>query len=244
MLPKKPSLAIVTFGILILLLELTKFAHPFAPAAALDFRPRQSVVSEEPGRPRPPLESRNKMVMVQNPIGPNLIDQRESLKGFYQALWRTEARQPGAVTRILHYGDSPVTADSITADVRSLLQEHFGDAGHGFVLIAKPWAWYGHRGVDAHGSGWHIEAASQSRARDGFHGLGGVSFEGSTGASSHLVLHEDHARMEVKYLRQPGGGLLVVQADSAPIGRWKPRGRRNGRHSKCLICHPARALSI
>ena len=62
---------------------------------------------------------------------------------------------------MLHYGDSPVTADSITADVRSLLQQHFGDAGHGFVLIAKPWAWYGHRGVDVQGKGWHIEAATQ-----------------------------------------------------------------------------------
>jgi len=226
MLPKKSSLAIVTFGVLILLLQLTKFARPFAPDAALDFRPRSSPVPEEPIRARSQGASfGNKIVSVpRNPTGPNLIDQRDSLKAFYQALWRTEARQPGAVTRILHYGDSPVTADSITADARALLQEHFGDAGHGFVLIAKPWAWYGHRGVDVRGSGWHIEAASQSRARDGLHGLGGVSFQGGTGASSQLVLHEDHARMEVKYLRQPGGGSLAVEADSSPIGKLETDG--------------------
>lgn len=225
MLPKKTSLAILTFGALILLLELTKIARPFAPAAALDFRPRTTAAPEESDRIRPPALFRNKIVIEQhNSIGPNLIDQKEALKAFYQALWRTEAQQPGAVTRILHYGDSPVTADSITGDVRSLLQEHFGDAGHGFILIAKPWAWYGHRGVDVRGSGWHIEAASQSRALDGFHGLGGVSFQGSTGASSQLVLHEDHARMEVKYLRQPGGGLLAVQADGALIDKVETDG--------------------
>jgi lysophospholipase L1-like esterase len=225
MLPKKSSLAIITFGVLILLLELTKLARPFAFNAALDFRPRATPALEEPIRPRTPVTFQNKIAIVQpNPVGPNLIDPHGALKAFYQALWRTEAGQPGAVTRILHYGDSPVTADSITADVRSLMQEHFGDAGHGFVLIAKPWAWYGHRGVDVHGSGWHIEAASQSRAHDGFHGLGGVSFQGATGASSHLVLHEDHARMEVKYLRQPEGGLLAVQADSVPIGSVETAG--------------------
>ena len=114
---------------------------------------------------------------------------------------------------MLHYGDSPVTADSITADVRSLLQQHFGDAGHGFVLIAKPWAWYGHRGVEvSRETGWLIHAATQVRARDGFHGLGGVSFEGGTGASSHLKLAEDHAHMEIHFLSQPGGGVLTVEA--------------------------------
>ena len=216
MLPKKTSLTIVTFGALLALLNFMKVSRPFAPAAALDFQPRQSAPGSEPlPRPRPAAAARAKAV----PAGPNLIDRRESLKHFYQALWRTEAHQPGAVTRVLHYGDSPTTADSITADVRSLLQQHFGDAGHGFVLIAKPWAWYGHRGVEAHGTGWHIEAASQNRAKDGFHGLGGVSFEGGAGAESHLVLREDHARMEVHYLLQPGGGVLRVEAGGALLGK-------------------------
>ncbi|HLK20904.1 MAG TPA: GDSL-type esterase/lipase family protein [Bryobacteraceae bacterium] len=220
MLPKKSSLVIITFGILILLLQWTKLARPFVVDAALDFRPRPSAIPEEPLRARPQFRSQNKIVIVpQDPTGPNLIDPHGALKVFYQALWRTEAKQPGAVTRILHYGDSPVTADSITADARSLLQEHFGDAGHGFILIAKPWAWYGHRGVDVHGGGWHIEAASQSRARDGFHGLGGVSFQGGTGASSQFVLHKDHVRIEVKYMRQPGGGTLAVEAGESTIGK-------------------------
>jgi len=83
---------------------------------------------------------------------------------------------------------------------------------------------YGHRGVDVHGKGWHIEASSQARARDGIHGLGGVSFEGETGASSHFVLREDHARVEVQCLRQPGGGVLAVLAEGSLIGKVETEG--------------------
>ena len=104
------------------------------------------------------------------------------------------------------------------------MQQHFGDAGHGFVLIAKPWAWYGHRGVEVEGKGWQIAAATQVRAKDGFHGLGGVSFEGDTGASSHFELAEDHAQMEIHFLRQPGGGVLTVEAEGQKLGEVETDG--------------------
>lgn len=212
MLPKKTSLAIATFAALILLLNFTKLVRPIAPSSILGLHPRPvSAPETAPAR-------RNATAPRPHSNAPNLIDDHENLTAFYQALWRTQSKLPGAVTRILHYGDSPVTADSITADVRSLLQEHFGDAGHGFILVAKPWAWYGHRGVDVSGKGWRIQPASQSRARDGFHGLGGVSFEGGLGASSHFLLKEDHARVEVNFLGQPRGGLLRVAADGQGIG--------------------------
>jgi len=138
-----------------------------------------------------------------------------SLDGFYSALRRTEAKEPGAVTRILHYGDSPTTADSITSDVRRLLQARFGDAGHGFLLIAKPWAWYGHTGTELQASGWKIAPASQSRERDGIHGLGGVSFRGGPGARSTVTLSDDHTGATVSYLARPGGGDFSVQAGDA-----------------------------
>ena len=216
MLPKKTSLAIATLGAMLLLLESAKLARPFTLADVLDFRPRD-IPNVEPLAPMPTLKG--PVTAFRRPIiEPNLIDPHDNLRPFYLALWRTELGAPGAITRVLHYGDSPVTADSITADVRSLLQQHFGDAGHGFVLIAKPWAWYGHRGVEVQGKGWLINAATQVRARDGFHGLGGVSFEGDTGASSRLTLAEDHALMEIHFLRQPGGGVLAVEAGGQKLG--------------------------
>jgi lysophospholipase L1-like esterase len=225
MLPRKVTFAIAIFGVLVLLLQAARVARPFPIAAVLDFQPRPAETFEAVAPPRllpSPLPGIKPAV-----TGPNLIDDHENLKAFYQALWRTESKLPGAVTRVLHYGDSPVTADSITADVRSLLQERYGDAGHGFVLIAKPWAWYGHRGVDVQGKGWHIAPATQARARDGFHGLGGVSFEGDTGASSRFALKEEHAQMEIEYLRQPGGGVLSVEAAGQGIATVETEGPQN-----------------
>jgi lysophospholipase L1-like esterase len=220
--PKKTSLAIATLGALLLLLESAKLARPFTLAEVVDFRPRD-IPSVEPLAPIPP--STRPVTAFRHPIiEPNLIDQHDNLRAFYLALWRTELGAPGAITRVLHYGDSPVTADSITADVRSLLQQHFGDAGHGFVLIAKPWAWYGHRGVDVQGKNWRIAAATQVRAKDGFHGLGGVSFEGDTGATSDFELAEDHAQMEIHFLRQPDGGVLTVEAEGQKLGQVETAG--------------------
>jgi lysophospholipase L1-like esterase len=215
--PKKTSLTIATLGALLLLLESTKLARPFTLTEVVDFRPRDlptlAPLPPPPAVVKPNLASKRRPI-----IEPNLIDPHDALRPFYLALWRTELGAPGAITRVLHYGDSPVTADSITADVRSLLQQHFGDSGHGFVLIAKPWAWYGHRGVEIKGKGWRIAAATQTRAKDGFHGLGGVSFEGDAGASSHLELAESHSSMEIHYLRQPGGGVLSVEASGQKLG--------------------------
>ncbi len=128
-----------------------------------------------------------------------------SLDTFFASL------RAGKVTRVLHYGDSPTTADSITSDLRRLFQARFGDAGHGFLLIAKPWAWYGHNGVTLEAHGWKIEPASQARAADGFHGLGGVSFRGETGAFSRVTLPDDrHTSAVVYYLGEPGGGSFEV----------------------------------
>ena len=220
MLPKKTSLAILTFGGLLLVLNLAKVAGPISPGAVVDFHSHASKAAEISTQAGPA----NAVPARPAIATPDLIDEHENLKTFYQALWRTEAKLPGAVTRVLHYGDSPVTADSITSDVRSLLQEHYGNAGHGFVLIAKPWAWYGHRGVDILGKGWHIEAATQTHARDGLHGLGGVSFEGATGAASQIVLKEDHVRMEVQYLRQPGGGRLAIVSEGRGIAAIETEG--------------------
>ena len=228
MLPKKTSLAIATLGAMLLLLESAKLARPFTLADVLDFRPRD-IPNVEPLAPMPTLKG--PVTAFRRPIiEPNLIDPHDNLRPFYLALWRTELGAPGAITRVLHYGDSPVTADSITADVRSLLQQHFGDAGHGFVLIAKPWAWYGHRGVEVQGKGWLINAATQVRARDGFHGLGGVSFEGDTGASSRLTLAEDHA-----FQQRPRTLAGMLQR---PVRR-----RRHSRRHGDRLLRPRRCLS-
>ena len=220
-LPNKTSLAVGSFLLLAGLPEVVPALGQFrvAPqnlfASMLDFGPRWPIPEPLPPPPRPTIAH-----APAKPAGPAafLTAPAGSLDAFYQALARTDAKAPAAVTRVLHYGDSPVTADSITADARALFQARFGDAGHGFVLIAKPWAWYGHRGVEIRSSHWHIEAASQSRNKDGFHGLGGVNFRGEAGASARLDIPAGHNRMEVLYLREPGGGAFAVDVNGQPLG--------------------------
>ena len=153
------------------------------------------------------------------PTNPPPIFDDSGLDPFYRALARTEAHEPGAVTRIVHYGDSPTTADLITGDVRALLHARFGNAGHGFLLVAKPWAWYQHDGVKLSGSGWKAQAASHFIAHDGFFGLGGVSFTGGPNASTHIHFeHGAYTTFELWYLREPGGGTIALTADDLPIG--------------------------
>ena len=168
---------------------------------------RKNAAPAPAGTPRPVAAPLAKVK-----VNPFLLEDNEgALDHFYQALWRTEKQQDGAITRIVHYGDSPTTADLITGDVRSQLQKRFGDAGHGFILIAKPWAWYQHTGVTVDASGWLMTPASRFQSHDGLFGLGGVSFTGSAKSSSEIVFeHGPYTRFEVWYLKQPGGGTLTL----------------------------------
>src|ERR1051325_7014260 len=159
-------------------------------------------------------------VPVQKPGQSLLVDGSGALNSFYADLWRTERAQEQNITRIVHYGDSPTTGDLITGDVRMLLQKRFGDAGPGFTLIAKPWAWYQHHGVQISGGGWQIDAASHFVSHDGLFGLGGVSFIGGTTAHSQTRYSgTGPADFEIWYLAQPDGGRITVSADGTVIGQ-------------------------
>jgi lysophospholipase L1-like esterase len=145
-----------------------------------------------------------------------LDDTNGVLDHFYAALCRTE---PDAVTRVVHYGDSPTTADLITGDIRQLLQKRFGNAGHGFILMDQPWAWYQHYGVKLFSFGWHATSATKFKVEDGLFGLGGVSFTGTEPARTRFVFSTGrHSRFEVWYMKQPGGGTLSVSSGDRALG--------------------------
>ena len=176
--------------------------------------------------PPPPVPPIAPTVSSSKTVQPSklLDDSAGALDHFYAALWRSEKHEPGAITRIVHYGDSPTTADLITGDIRAELQAHFGNAGHGFLLIAKPWAWYQHTGADVNGSGWQINPASRFVAGDGMFGLGGVSFTTSKSAHSRMSYADPQNRFEIWYLQQKGGGAFTVAADGRNLGRVQTSG--------------------
>ncbi len=160
-----------------------------------------------------------------NGIAPLLADSNGGLDHFYEALYRTECKEPGAITRVTHYGDSPTTADLITGDIRAMLQTRFGDAGHGFILLAKPWAWYQHRGAWLTGSGWQIFPATRFETKDGIFGLGGVSFTGGAGARSRIELDDaGQSRFDLYYQHQAGGGTVDVTANGVSAAQIRTAG--------------------
>ncbi len=156
-----------------------------------------------------------------DPCSAGLIDDPvRALDHFYASLANTEARQSGAITRITHYGDSPITNDGITGTTRRLLQEQFGDAGHGFILVDRPWEWYGHQAITFTSSGgWSDDSLMNPMTKDGMFGLGGVTFHASPGKTARFApaasgdTGKNFSRADIYYLTQPGGGQFSVSVN-------------------------------
>jgi lysophospholipase L1-like esterase len=154
-----------------------------------------------------------------------------TLDAFFARLARTDRKEPGAVTRILHYGDSTIASDYISGTVRRRMQARFGDAGHGFILIANPWEWYFHNDVlHASDGEWKASRLAGPVAPDGMYGLGGVSFTSYGGGvawfgtSTRGDFGKRVSRFDLYYLEQPGGGDVEMEVRGAPAERFSTRG--------------------
>lgn len=164
----------------------------------------------------PAIEADEPPVPLVDPSG-------HALDHFYAALAETQQRKPGAITRIAHFGDSIVVSDYVSGTLRRMLQRTFGDAGHGFVLLANAWPAYFHNDVFRFATrGWKVSRIVGPLAKDGLHGLGGVSFQAPAGVRSHVGTAKDGefgrrvSRFLVSYLEQPGGGRIQVLVDGEP----------------------------
>ena len=227
--PVKTALAILVFGAAVLVQKaipaISYYAFdPRSASQVLDFKPRLpaadfdiSPLTSEALLDR--LRERRMAAIASH----SLMDPEHSLDHFYAALER------GGVTRVLHYGDSPTTADLITADVRSMMQQEFGNAGTGFVLIARPWAWYNRRGVDMSASNWQIDIGGNSPLKDGLNGLGAVSFRGTPGAVANWTLKDPmHRSVEVYYLAEPDGGDFTLECEGQLLGTVHAKAEQEG----------------
>ena len=152
-------------------------------------------------------------IAIEDPSG-------HALDKFYARLLRTKKKEAGAITRMLHYGDSVLTSDYISGTMRRKMQAEFGDAGHGFILAAKPWDWYFHNDiVQGASAGWSSSRITGPFNADLKYGLGGVSFTGSPGArswygtSAGQTYGKKVSRFDVYYLETPTGGEVELKAD-------------------------------
>ncbi len=178
-----------------------------------------------PGVPARPvrLAQRGGVPAVPSGVEP-LQDPHGSMAAFYRALAATAARRPGALTRVLHYGDSLIDQDLITGSLREALQRRYGDGGHGFVLGGKAWDWYSQAGValgEEGGGAWDHFRLVGGKVRDGRLGLGCAAMESRSRAWATVQLTGNHRaeRLEVHYLKLPGGGELDVLVDGRSLAR-------------------------
>lgn len=155
-----------------------------------------------------------------------------AMRSFYEALLRTTRDEEGAITRILHYGDSLVVVDFVTGQIRRRLQTRFGDAGHGYMLAGKPWRWYQHWDVTYRtAKSWIIRGIMKRASGTGQYGLGGYNFDGNgaaqfleMGTKKNGLVGKKASRFEVHYLIQPGGGSFDVFIDGKLHSRVSTKG--------------------
>lgn len=194
----------------------------------------------------------------------------KALSKFFDKLGAVEQKKPGAIARVVYYGDSIVGSDFVTGKLRRMLQSRFGDAGHGYALLANAWPGWFHIDVSRTASAnWKASRVIGPYAEDGLYGLGGVSFHAeepdawarfATADSpvSTDVWGRAVSRFEIEYLAQPGGGDLALVVDGEHKGTlstaadekklaWHTVTVADGPHSlevRTVDARPVRAFGI
>ena len=173
--------------------------EPKIPAAA------QELVAPSEGKAPKPIE---------DPSG-------RALDPFYAALAAADEKKPGAIARVSYWGDSIVATDFVTGTLRRKLQKRFGDAGHGFMLMANAWQGYFHNDVvRVSVPGWQVSRVVGPFAKDGLYGFGGVSFRSpGPGVFARFATAKSGtfgrsvSRFVVDYLEHPEGGRMQIALD-------------------------------
>nr|MDQ3035383.1 GDSL-type esterase/lipase family protein [Myxococcota bacterium] len=139
-----------------------------------------------------------------------------ALDPLHRALAR--AARGEAIARLVFYGGSHTASDHYTGPIRRTLQRHFGDAGRGFVIAVPPITSYWQFGARvAEADGWTVITPSSKRMGVEAYGLVGMAFEAREEAWAEVATDGSRAsRVEVMYLRQPGGGRLEISVDGVP----------------------------
>lgn len=161
-----------------------------------------------------PSEYAGISVGIEDPSG-------RGMRAFYEALEMTGQGKEDAITRVGHYGDSSIATDLITSTVRQNLQARFGDAGHGFILAAKGYIPYKHRGVQQSSNphSWEIREVVRRQDRRGRYGYGGVQSRAMRGSWARIGTAKRGdvgtraSRFDVYYEEQPRGGKFSVRLD-------------------------------
>jgi lysophospholipase L1-like esterase len=161
-----------------------------------------------------PIEFKKPPRPIEDPSG-------HAMDAFFEHLYQVEHKKPGSIARITYYGDSVIATDWVTSTLRRKMQTQFGDAGHGFILVANAWQGYSHKGLSRYASkGWSVSRVVGPWTKDGLYGLGGVSFTANAkglfatfGTAKAGKLGRAVSRFTLTYANMPKGGKFTLKLD-------------------------------
>lgn len=146
---------------------------------------------------------------------PTFVENPQALLAFFEQLRRLERGEWSGVLPVMQFGDSHTASDDWTHALRSAFQQRFGDGGGGF---STPGLINGLRRFDlkrGNSVGWSTQGLL-SPSSDGLHGIAGVSLATSRAGEAAYV-STGAARVEVQFLRQPGGGSFALLEDGRAV---------------------------
>lgn len=151
-----------------------------------------------------------------NRADPSGIENATALSNFFEALADASSGRRIEPVRVMHFGDSHVAADVLTAEIRQRLQGRFGDGGTGLIVPRNPMS-ARRRGVSSGATqGWQIEGIGGRSESDGIYGPAGISLA-TTSRNERIWLEASCNHFEVYYVRQPGGGKIDVTLDGSSV---------------------------
>lgn len=170
----------------------------------------------------PPLELPvvEPRVVIRNPIA--VADPaRHDLAPFFDALNAIERGQPAATATVLHIGDSHVASDTISGEIRDLMQSRFGDGGRGYAQPQGVSRWHRQESMTVGGTGsWLVEHAMQRAEPIAPIGLSGVRVTAdepdvtlTRGACTDCRFGASFDRVLVHYLQAPEAGSFEILVD-------------------------------
>ena len=158
----------------------------------------------------------------------------EPRAGFFEQLSALEGKRDArvaTVAKVSWYGDSGVISDGYTGELRTRLQQRFGDAGPGFVLASATFDDYLRDGVRMKRQGWEAQSVISGELETGRYGYGGVVATSFGGATVTYEMKGDAiSEVEVWYQTFPKGGVLQLFIDGAgvPAATQSTRGDQIG----------------
>jgi len=194
-----------------------------APPAAMEPRVCESLQAELPEL----IETKIDVAV------PSIVDPEHSLGPFYERVARLLRGESTDHVRIAVFGDSNMTMDWITGEMRRTLQAIYGDGGHGYVALGRPWEWYRHMDVRSGHDPRDFTpfAVSTHPSPEAAYGFAGIAARSERrGAVTWVATAAEPApvgtrasRLDVYYLEKPHGGSFEIRVDGKVMAQVSTR---------------------